>query len=581
MHLRARSRTAATIERELGGEVEPPLSPRYEEEAASQRQGLLNEQQTYLRQEEKMASSSTGLRAIFYTQGKTFFLLLASWLLFYLYIRLPRTDNASDIVVENIPTQDIETSSEAVLDPSNLHLLIPASKPDANFCKAVLSAGILGYPAPVIINQAEGSDSALYTKLTGINDYLKQLDHSHDEDLVLLVDGHDIWLQLRPQTLIDRYFGINVNANDRLSTQLKGAAEKNGIRQEIVFGAQKRCWPWTSTDAACYAMPPSTLPKDIYGPKTDTDIGYEPNPYIKYRPRYLNSGVALGSVRAMKKLFTQALEILQYEANMLSDQHIFSHILGEQELWREAIRRDNLAGHEKFLDSIKDYVPKNRFNKTHVDLVRIKAAMREDKSYEFNIGLDYASELGLSTVFAEDETAWLTWSNAHQLQQADHNLNITSANSHLGNLSADISTTLPPFWTFNVEKSLSRWKPWSDIPLFTNVPTGVVPAIIHHNAHRDGRESLRHTWWPETWFYTSARILYDAWVYEPLAPIAFSGGRDWWPSERWKGGARNWTGEVEHGKPVERWVRFEETCGGFHEEVFGDGRGVWKLPEDH
>ncbi|KAF2159229.1 hypothetical protein M409DRAFT_71216 [Zasmidium cellare ATCC 36951] len=580
MHLRARSKTAATIERELG-EVEMPQSPHYEEEAALQRQGLLHEQQTYFREEEKMSSSSTGLRAVFYNQGKTFFLLLASWLLFYLYIRLPRTADSPPSVVEDIPSQEVDEVSEAILDPANLHLLIPASAPDPNFCKAVLSAGILGYPAPVIIDVDEGSDAGLYTKLSGVKNYLKKLDTSHDEDLVLLVDGYDIFMQSRPQTLIDRYFGINVNADERIATQLKGAAEDNDIRQEIIFGAQKRCWPWSETDPACYAMPPSSLPKDIYGPNTDTDIGNELNPYIKFRPRYLNSGVVLGSVRAMKKLFSQALEILQYEANMLSDQHIFSHILGDQELWREAIRRDSLSGHEKLLDTIKDFVPNTKFNTTHLDLVRIKAAMRKEKSYEFHIGLDYASELGLSTVFAEDETAWLTWSNTNQLLQADQTLNITPSASQLQNLSTDISTTLPPFWTFNVEKSLQRWKPWTDIPLFTNIPTGVVPAIIHHNAHREGREALRHTWWPETWFYTSARILYDAWVYEPLAPIAFSGGRDWWPAEKWKGGAKNWTRKADGMKWEEQWVRFESVCGEFHEEVFGDGRGVWKLPEDH
>lgn len=78
MRLRAQSWTAANEESETGSR-----SPGYEREADFQRQSLLNEQQAYL--DEDMPN--TGLRAIFVNQGKTLFLLLASWVLFILYIR--------------------------------------------------------------------------------------------------------------------------------------------------------------------------------------------------------------------------------------------------------------------------------------------------------------------------------------------------------------------------------------------------------------------------------------------------------------------------------------------------------------
>lgn len=82
MRLRARSWTGEN------DEGEPTASPRYEQEAAFQQQSLLTEQQAYLKQGEDEDMPSTGLRAIFFNQGKTFFLLLASWILFILYIRL-------------------------------------------------------------------------------------------------------------------------------------------------------------------------------------------------------------------------------------------------------------------------------------------------------------------------------------------------------------------------------------------------------------------------------------------------------------------------------------------------------------
>lgn len=375
---------------------------------------------------------------------------------------------------------------------------------------------------------------------------------------------------------------MNKKADERLGIQFKGLARANGIRQEIVFGCQKRCWPWTENDPPCYAVPHSSMPNDIYGPDTDTDIGYEPNPYIKFRPRFINSGYAMGTVRAMKKMFAQALELLEFEKNMGSDQYIFGHILGDQEVWREAVRRDSLKNHEKILEQLSDLGgnPKIKFNPKHIEEVRAKAAARPDKNFEFHIGLDYASEIGLNTVFAEDDTEWLTWSDGRELLKAEANLNITAEQSHLHNLSTDIISTAPPFWTFNNEELLPRTTAWTDVPLFTNIWTGIVPAVIHHNAHRDGRKALREEWWDKLWMQKYARILYDAWIWEPIVPIAYSGGRDWWPADRWKGGGRNGP-KIDSEEGFERWVRFDEICADYSEEVFRDGKGPWILPEDH
>lgn len=137
---------------------------------------------------------------------------------------------------------------------SNLHLLIPASNPDPNLCKAIVSANVLGYPNPAIINwQQKFDDPALVdggshlAKINGTAQYLYGFDESHDDDLVLMMDGYDAWIQLRPQTLVDRFFEINRRANERIASSM-GGAERAGqlnVSQTIVFGAQKRCWPWT------------------------------------------------------------------------------------------------------------------------------------------------------------------------------------------------------------------------------------------------------------------------------------------------------------------------------------------------
>jgi hypothetical protein len=473
-----------------------------------------------------------------------------------------------------------------------LHILIPASKEDPNLCKVLLSAAILGYPSPVIINwDKHFVDDSLVeggshlAKISGVEHYLASLDSSHDDDLVLLVDGFDIWFQLRPQTLLDRYFDINRRADARIRTELGRAADTHNIRQEIIFGCQKRCWPWTFNDPPCYAVPQSSLPSDIYGLDTDTDVGNEENPYIKYRQRFLNSGVALGKLSAMRKLFGQALVLAGQERNFGSDQYIFSHIFGDQELWREIVRRGSLPLVQRIqlklglLDLSKNYPNE------HLEEVQKKAANRKDGNFEFGIGVDHESLIGLNTVFAEDDTEWLLFANEKNLQNALTDHGIDPKTSYAKGIDADIANSLPPFWTFSHEKDVPRTKSWAEVTLLTNIWTGHSPAIIHHNAHRNGMKSLRSTWWPYIWFFEHSRTLLDAHIYAPVVSIAFAGyddesRRDWWPYDIWKGGARNGNASVGTSGDTS-WIRFDDICREHTQELFRDGKGPWELPLVH
>ena len=313
--------------------------------------------------------------------------------------------------------------------------------------------------------------------------------------------------------------------------------------------------------------------------------GDERNPYIKYRQRFLNSGVAVGKVRALRKLFGQALAQLEDESNFGSDQYIISHIFGDQEVWREAMRRGSLTVAGQLRLKWQGLATKKNYPKNHLEEVRRKANGREDNNFEFGLGVDYGSEIGLNTVFAEDDTAWVTFNDEARAQKVHQDLGNEVPTDKLNSISPDIRDSLPPFWTFTNEKDLSRWRSWSDVPLFTDVWTGITPAIIHHNAHRDQLKSLRKTWWPNTWFYEHARTLFDAHIYAPVVPMAESGDdnqtvREFWPYELWKGGARN--GKAPVGTTGdENWVRFDDVCRPYHEEVFGDGKGEWELPASH
>ena len=257
-------------------------------------------------------------------------------------------------------------------------------------------------------------------------------------------------------------------------------------------------------------------------------------------------------------------------------QYIFSHIFGDQEVWRESLRRDavRLWNNRGSLHS--------HFNEEHVKEVRNKASIRDDRTFEFGIGIDYGSEIVLNTVFAEDDTGWLRFDDQNKLKKAQEEHNVPLRHRTTG-LSVDVKNSLPPFWTFSQE-NVSRWTSWEKVPLFTNVYTGIQPAIIHHNAHRNGLKSLREAWWPLMWFQKHARTLMDAHIYAPVIPVAHAGldessKRDYWSYEIWKGGARNGAAKLE--EPGDGWIRFDEICRTSHEELFRDGLGEWQLPQAH
>lgn len=475
-------------------------------------------------------------------------------------------------------------------------MVIPANGPDPNLCKTLLTAGILKYPAPVIVNWNETFDNEALihggshlAKISGLAAYLDSMDPSQDEDLVMMVDGYDIWFQLRPQVVLDRYFAINARANKRILDDLGAeVVQRYTIKQEIVFSSQKRCWPWTENDPPCYAVPESSLPSDVFGPLTDTDIGFEENPYIKFRPRFINSGVIVGPVRAMRRLFTKAEKLLKegQETNVGSDQYIFGHITGDQSIWREAMRRDSLSDAQKDAERlIEANNPKSRWNwpESHFEEVRFKAG-QDDGRIEYGVGFDYGSEIGIPTVFSETDLEWLTFHNKAQMHRAEQQVGIASDKSRLDELASDIARTTPPFWTREYDPNIPSELLWDDVPLFTNLWTGNTPAVIHHNAHRDGRKALRETWWTKLWSQKYARALFDAWVKEPVGPIAHAGvdknsKKDWWPAERQKGGGRTWLSHhTDANEETREWLGFDDICKDYHEEVFRDGKGPWQFP---
>ena len=399
-------------------------------------------------------------------------------------------------------------------------------------------------------------------KISGGLDYLRALSSDHDEDMVLLVDGFDVWLQLSPQIMLDRYREINSRACERVRGRIGNQVmEMSSTRQTIIFSSQKRCWPGKDDDLSCYAVPESPLPRYIYGPQTDMDVGDEKNQFLRFRQRWLNAGFIIGPVNELRRLFERALERAEANPNQEgNDQNVLSTIWGEQEYLREAARLSKLPPWKRQRQaSRKAFKPSNGTN------------------YEFGIGLDYESALSIPTVFSEYDSEWLIFSDGNTLDKAFSEYNISDPRAT--SIQADVANEPGPFASIRNAKAEGRPLPnqsigWKEVPLFTNLWTGIIPAAIHHNAHRDGLKALRETVWDKMWYLPYARALLQARMREPYKPIAVgkSDGKEWYSTMDGEKRLGAWTDNAEQGG----WMDWENLCSSKdQEEVFRDGGGPW------
>lgn len=468
--------------------------------------------------------------------------------------------------------------------------MLPAAKRDVNLCRAIVSASALDYPTPAIVGWEREKDEKFHvSKIVGIEMFLNDLTPRSDDDLVIIADGTQNWFQLRPQVLLDRYYAINERADARIGSKLGRAAYEEGISQQIVFLAQKKCSPWTANDPPCYAVPESTLPKDINGIRTDVEMAGEQNPYKRIRPRYLSSGVAIGPVWAMRRLFTEAAARARHDPQSGTDDEIFGQIFAEQELYRELMRQQYQGAFGRFASWLSALTHRrDDLVSQHLHVVE-DLATQLNRSLEYGIGLDYESNIGLATAYAEDDTEYLTRGDLMQVRAAAQERKIDP--SRVEHLQDDISVSLPPFWTFQSRENLPRERAWKDVPLFTDMRTGNAPAIINHDAKDDGLEQRRAQWWPKTWFHEHAREIFSVHLNEPVGPVAIAGPkngnpREWWAMDNWRGGVRHVDGhkgdyELYGSGSRGSWFRYEDICTGTENDVFGDGKGAWYLPAEH
>jgi len=467
-------------------------------------------------------------------------------------------------------------------------LVIPASEANANLCKTILSAFILNYPAPTLINYGktftgDSWDKGTHTgKIRGIYDFLMDAKHIGDQDLVLIIDGYDVWFQLPPEVLIERYNSITRRANQRLRKQYGVSTSKKPMEygrkeqmsmfsQRVIYAADKLCWPNAVEDPACRAVPSSTLPKSTYGTETDKD----PHGFLN-RPRYLNSGTVIGPASNLRAVLERATTKVENDGRGdLGDQFVFSEIFGEQEYVREAIRRARQSAGVKWLSWLSNTLGTSDGSR---NVTVNNMTFVPGQRYEFGLGLDYESQLFQTMTHSHGDIDFLYYNDTATLAHVQEQHHIPSP--HPLSLPLDIQNSALPvpaqpapqnegmgsasndYYLDRISTNIS----WPTIPLATNPHVPSIPTILHFN----GDKTYLSSWWTQMWYQPDSRALLRHYMQStrgPLAAHAAAVGSDSsWNIRGGKGGV--WTDTAQ-------WLDWGEICRGYEEEVFGDGKGVW------
>lgn len=499
-------------------------------------------------------------RSVFYT------LFISTFTVFVILLTLLHADR-----IHNLPLPKLFSSIKPDAPIARLHVLIVATSSNLDLCRLLLSLAVLSYPQPVLIDwEGEGIYNASEThlaKITGTLRYLDALPPEKQNDMILMLDGYDIFMQLGPDVLLKRYFQTTAAARVRLTDQFgEEFVKEHGLYDNVIFGPDKMCWPGDPRRAACWIVPESTLSTRTFGPDTDQFA----DPQLA-RPRWLNSGTIMGPVSGMRSLFAGTMDKINatfnasYELNS-SDQLYFADQWADQEYMRlvaqygdEAVPTPSAV--PTTLPGIAVPTDLPCLMNEHVFVPVLANASTKD----FHIGLDYESRIFQTCAFYETSLQWLTLNESSTSFASE-----TPGNQQL-ELRKDILDSPGPFATlYKEENEKLSVTPWTGISLGVNVATGRVFPVLHFT----GNKTLRDLWWTRMWFFPHAERLLRASDRVSMVEIGDEaiGGVRWRKDAPWSGYASD--GVVGTGVWVDKGVgarlSWNDVCGE-HESILFSG----------
>jgi hypothetical protein len=394
---------------------------------------------------------------------------------------------------------------------------MPADNPGINLCKVVMSGLALGYPLPVLLNwdgdfnrpewQFAGTHIAkLESLLAVIEELLDNDPDAHEDDLALMIDAYDLWFQLPPPVLIQRFNQLNSEANERNRQLWEQSASHQSFpipppEQSIIVTTAKDCFPLadSGSDPHYELWPPSPMPTDFYGEGTDEltpPLWDSARKYRKIRPRCVNSGLIMGTMGAMRDSLRRCREKVEQVARdgrqLWSDQALFGEVIGDQEAWRTWVREMASTWDGSMAESV------NSTSDEHVR--RIAEEALGGVRFDFGIGLDYNFTTAPATCSAEEDGYFVKTSDTAAIKELSEKAGVPDG--------VRVEGVPPELSKSGLEKDRFQDVNWEDQSLYTDFFFGIAPVGIHHNAYIDGLKSWRlKNWWDKMWFYPRLREL--------------------------------------------------------------------------
>ncbi|RFU78876.1 hypothetical protein TARUN_3357 [Trichoderma arundinaceum] len=432
--------------------------------------------------------------------------------------KLSNSTLSTSLISSPLNSSQAEADSNSEPKTSRLHYLIPASLPNLNFCYNLVSSAVNRYPVPSLLgwHGADEFDAAKthLAKLRSMERYFNSLPPEEDDDLVIIVDGYDILIQLPPEIMVERYFQLAERADAHLAQRFDisvGELHRRGLRQTIFLGPDKICWPIDPHAPRCWAAPESPIPPTAWG----SDMG--DNAMFYSDPRWLNSGTIMAPIGDIRKYIAATMDEIRathdpaYEFRE-SDQYYLANVWARQEYWRSRMMDEIPEGPPDRIIPVKS----TPFQTTeyHVAIEYESALFQTRAGYEPYFGYVQFNETDLTTKLTADVRKE---GSAFEPPTVKMPKNVAAS---LGRLYDDIPETHPG----------STSEDWLSI---VELGVNFVTRHIYGLWHCTGPKQFVELEYPTLWFYPFVKSLLKAAVRgsqagEPLTEKLID-GRRWVP----------------------------------------------------
>jgi len=433
---------------------------------------------------------------------------------------------------------------------------------------------VLGYPAAILSgwNGRDQFDASVthLAKVRNILGYLDDLPKGDDDDLVLIIDGYDVILQMPPSVVLERYFEQAAAATARLHERLGGLADdlsrelfgKHGPPQQTVFlGPDKTCWPGDARRPGCWAIPETNLPDGAFGTGED---------YSHSQPKWLNSGTIMGPVAGVRAVFAATMRRIEeyhdpdYEFSE-SDQLYMSDVWGEQEYARSLLGlqlRNRTAGKELKVPGGPDD--------------RMTPQIESFTKAELGMFIDYESVLFQTWAGYEAYQDLITYDGKGFTATATRNYNEEPGfEPYEIKLPRNVVPSITDLLREALRVSMDEAK---DILAHTVLGTNLVTHHAYGMYHCTGTKGYLDELWGKIWFYPYTRSLLRSAVMRMRAGYALASqpidGRTWLPartipSRRFLEPNTGTRGAGAWVDPEGEWLEWDSLCKEHEEVLFG------------